>query len=325
MKTKVLPPIKERPEDFDAIEFYLQRLFKTQIYLPVMREVTPIGANAILKEPVKNSTDDLVEAIISGKIRFNRGKFSGRFGASITKELRKIGAEWDRRQGMFLVPHSKLPIEIKQAIAVGDDRFQKTVERVVKRISEISPVEVAEKFKGQPLFDSALWKTEREFKKTVKGITVAPDLTPHQARRISTEYTKNLQLYIADWVQSETEELRKNIVERSLAGQRYEGVVSEIQRSYGVSQRKAKFLARQETSLMMTKFKQTRYQDAGVNEYIWGCVAGSTEHPVRPMHKVLQGKTFSWDDPPIVNDKGERKNPGQDYNCRCFAKPIVRF
>jgi SPP1 gp7 family putative phage head morphogenesis protein len=95
-----------------------------------------------------------------------------------------------------------------------------------------------------------------------------------------------------------------------------------------VSANKAKFLARQETSLMTTKLKETRYREAGVNEYKWKTVAGSKLHPVRPSHKILEGRIFRWDDPPITTPPGEavrRNNPGQDYNCRCFAQPIVRF
>ena len=52
-------------------------------------------------------------------------------------------------------------------------------------------------------------------------------------------------------------------------------------------------------------------------------VVGSPNHPVREMHKALAGKVFSWDDPPITNEKGDRNNPGQDYGCRCYARPIV--
>ncbi len=112
---------------------------------------------------------------------------------------------------------------------------------------------------------------------------------------------------------------------RTSQGYRYETLVAEIQKSYGISQRKAKFLARQETSLLMSKFKQVRYQEAGSNEYIWDCVAGSSAHPVRHFHLLNRGKIFRWDTGAPINANGDRKNPGQDYNCRCFAKPIIRF
>ena len=80
----------------------------------------------------------------------------------------------------------------------------------------------------------------------------------------------------------------------------------------------------------MTKYKQVRYQSAGVNQYKWKCVVGSPNHPVRPMHAELgkrsdKGELFTWDNPPIVDSKGDRKNPGQDFGCRCVAIPVVTF
>ena len=163
---------------------------------------------------------------------------------------------------------------------------------------------------------------------SIKNITVGPQLTKEQAARIADEWQTNMKLWVKDFTEKEILKLRKDVKSSVFTGNRYESMVSKIQKSYGVSANKAKFLARQETSLLMTKFKETRYKDVGVNEYEWRCVAGSKNHPVRPAHKKLEGLRFSWDNPPITTAPGEpvrRNNPGQDYNCRCFAKPIVRF
>ncbi len=316
---KLLTPIKEKPEDYDAIEKEISIAFKKFIYIPLMKE---LGLGQV---SLKNSIDDLSDAIQRGRIQFNRGKFTGKFTTKLAKELRAIGATWSRQYSAFILPSSQLPPEVRRAVDVSESRFQSTASKINKILSEMSPAEIAGKMKLESLFESSLWKVDKEFQKSVKGITIAPKLTEHQAKRISTEYTQNMQLYIKDWAEKEIVELRDRINERATKGYRYETVIKEIEKSYGVSQRKAKFLARQETSLMMTKFKQVRYEDAGVNEYIWGCVAGSPNHPVRPMHKALEGKIFRWDKPPKVNDKGEKKNPGQDYGCRCFARPIVKF
>jgi SPP1 gp7 family putative phage head morphogenesis protein len=48
--------------------------------------------------------------------------------------------------------------------------------------------------------------------------------------------------------------------------------------------------------------------------YIW---VTSHDERVRKMHRALDGRTFSWNDPPITNPQGEANHPGQDYNCRC--------
>ena len=58
--------------------------------------------------------------------------------------------------------------------------------------------------------------------------------------------------------------------------------IGAIQKSYGVTANKAKFLARQETKLLTTTLKEVRYVDAGVTKYKWKSVTGTAAHPVRP-------------------------------------------
>lgn len=315
-----LTPIKETREDYEAIRLQILELFRKEIYLPLVEEFALPKTTLI-----KNSLSDLVDAIRSGRIQFYRGRFTGKFNSTLSRELRRIGAEWDRKQGSFAVPQSKLPADIRIAIAASEDRFRRMAAAINKRLAEMSPAEIAGKINFEKHFDSTLFKTDKKFQKSIEGITVAPQLTKEGRARIAAEYSNNMQLYIQDFAEKEITELRNRIQERSFAGFRFEGIKKEIQDSYGVSVNKAKFLAKQETSLLMTKFKQVRYQAAGVNDYKWGCVAGSAGHEVRPMHKALEGKTFQWNNPPVVNKKGERKNPGQDYGCRCFAIPLVKF
>ncbi|MCZ6770597.1 MAG: phage minor head protein [Proteobacteria bacterium] len=59
-----------------------------------------------------------------------------------------------------------------------------------------------------------------------------------------------------------------------------------------------------------------RFQRAGlgVTEYIW---RSSDDERVRSLHREYDDRRFSWDEPP---DGG---HPGEDYNCRCFAEPVV--
>lgn len=41
------------------------------------------------------------------------------------------------------------------------------------------------------------------------------------------------------------------------------------------------------------------------------------------MHQELDGTEQSWDDPPVTNEDGDRNHPGEDYQCRCVAYPIL--
>ncbi len=321
MKLITIQPIKETLGDYEAIERAIKLLFRKELYLPLLRELGEKGIT------IRNQLPGLLEAIRTGKITYSRGTFSGKLNSTISKQLRDLGATYDRREAVYRLPASRLPQEVKHAISSSAFRFQDTIQKIDKKLKDISPEELAGKVDLSSHFDQALWKVDSQFQKSVKGLTVPAQLTPHTRKRIAAEWSENLKLYIKDFTEKEILELRKKMQKTVFAGDRYGSAIATIQKSYGVSANKAKFLARQETSLLMTKFKQTRYEDAGVKEYKWGCVSGSKNHPVRPWHRALQGKIFRWDNPPVTTKPGEpqrRNNPGQDYNCRCFARPIIR-
>ena len=217
---------------------------------------------------------------------------------------------------------------MRSAVSASETSIKQKLVSIDKKLEQIVPEEIADKISIEKIFERLIQKTDDEFHSTIHGITVAPLLTPERRARIASEWQNNMKLWVKNFTESEITKLRRTIQKNAFAGQRYGGIISTIQDSYGVSVNKAKFLARQETSLLLTKFKETRYTDSGVDEYIWGCVAGSRNHQVRPWHKALEGKKFRWDDPPITSKPGDpvkRNNPGQDFNCRCFAKPVVRF
>lgn len=319
MKTVELPPIKESTEDYERLQEEILKIFREEIYLPMLKEV---GRG---RDVLRNSTDDILSAIRAGQIAFHYGRFTGKFNAAVSRELKRMGAKWNKKRGSFDINQSDLPIEIINEIRLSEDRFKRVLRKVDDRLSKMLPEEIADKIQMEKFFDTTLWKTDSKIKKTLKGITVSPTLTDSQRERIAKEYAEDVRRYIKDWTEKEIGELRGKIQSGTFGGIRYEEMIKTIQTSYNVSQNKAKFLARQETNLLMSKFKEVRYQDAGIGQYKWCTVAGTKDHPVRPMHKALAGKIFSWNNPPVTDDKGSRNNPGQDFGCRCYAKPIVKF
>lgn len=318
-KTVTLSPVKESTEDYEAIEKAIAKLFREELYLPVLR-LAEIETSVL-----KNAKYDLAGAIAAGRVTFYRGQFKGRFSASISRELRDIGAKWDRKQGCWKIPLGDLPPHIVDAISRSESKFDRILQRIDSLISDFLPEKIAEKISLRKLFSRTIFRVNRDIEKSVQGITVVPKLTDRMSEKISEEYETNMKKYIKGWLEEEIVELRARVKKSVLTGNRHENLVKTIQKSYQVSYSKAKFLARQETSLMTSKFKESRYISGGVTEYMWGCVAGSPKHPVRASHKALEGKVFSWKNPPITSPDGKRNNPGEDFNCRCFAKPVVRF
>lgn len=320
MKTIELKPIKETPNDFELLEERIKIAFKKLVYMPILKSMS------LKQNTIQNAKSDLTSALKSGRIIYSRGAFFGEFNASISRELKLLGAVWDKKTSSFKMAYSLLPSKIREETKYGREVFQKKIDDTDKLLAKLLPEEIAGHVQSADVFDTVLWKTDENIAKTLKGITIAPNLSSEDRLKIAKEWQNNMDLWITDFAKKEIVQLRKDIQSNTFAGRRYGDIIKSIQKSYEVTTNKAKFLARQETNLLMTKFKETRYIKAGVRQYKWGCVAGTAAHPVRPDHKRLEGKIFSWDNPPVTDLKtNARNNPGQDYNCRCYAKPIVSF
>lgn len=330
MREKYLRPVKETTEDYEAIEQHIRDLFKREIYLPLIRIIDPV------RNTITNARPGLLDALMYGQVQFYRGTFSGRFNATISKELKAIGARWDSRSGTWKLSQSSLPVDVQNAIKASESHFLRKMQKIDDHLSKILPEEIADKLKASKFLDSTLWKVDRDIRANMRNIQVPPQLTKEQRKTIADEWQNNMKIDIKDWTETAIKKLRREMKESVYAGNRYETAIKTISKSYGVSLSKAKFLARQETNLLMSKFKEVRYKDAGIKKYKWRCVTGSPAHPVRHSHKILDGKVFSWENPRELDKNGrvnpngahkpgENKNPGEDYNCRCTAVPIVEF
>jgi SPP1 gp7 family putative phage head morphogenesis protein len=113
----------------------------------------------------------------------------------------------------------------------------------------------------------------------------------------------------------------EGIVLRSFnAGQRAEEIAPQIAKRYGVSESRGMLIARDQISKLQGDLTRQRQTSLGVKKYVWRT---SQDERVRSSHRKLNGKTFSWNKPPITNSNGDRNHPGGDYQCRCTADPVI--
>lgn len=101
-------------------------------------------------------------------------------------------------------------------------------------------------------------------------------------------------------------------------GRRASELAKEIRDRFDVSQSKAQFLARDQIGSLNAQLTKQRQEAIGIDEYIWRT---SKDENVRAAHARLEGRKFSWDNPPTVGQR--RVHPGEDYGCRCTAEPII--
>lgn len=275
------------------------------------------------KENAKPSV--LIQAFLKRIIYFNEGFVYGKFNASISKALRDLGGTFNNTKKAFKIALGQFPPEVRDALARGSAMEQEAVDKMRKKLQELEKQAIvipgADNIAGDTLDD-----LHKQFKKLTPADLEIPVEIPvemHEARakQIKDDYTDNIHLEINNLSQESIAALRQKVEEEVGMGTRAEKLKEILFSQYGVAANRAKFIARQETSLFVAKYREVRYTEAGVNKYQWST---SSDKRVRHDHKELNGRIFSFDSPPITDKAtGARNNPGEDFGCRCVALPVI--
>lgn len=123
------------------------------------------------------------------------------------------------------------------------------------------------------------------------------------------------------------------ITQEGTKGQSSKSLIKQIQEVYPVTTRKARTIARDQTAKLNGDISRQRQVAAGIRGYRWRTVG---DNAVRESHKERNGKFFAWS-PSDVGKKLENGeimrdpeaddigHPGEDYNCRCYAEPVIEL
>ena len=320
---KFLKQIKEDKVYIEEVAKLIQDHFYQTIFKPLF---DILDIKQIAKERHNSGATDfrpiasaIVKHITSGSIWYEDGGFAGTFNAVISKWLRSIGARYDTKSKKFKIALEKIPVDIKNVI---------NAVKIKEAAKAQSAIDYVDRLKDTKLVDikvvakKIVEDLEAKITYTMpKDMTIPMELTRYQQERITEQYSENMNLYIQKWKKEEIIKLRGKVQENVASGFRASKLSDDIQRQYGVSKSKANFLAQQETQLMTAKYTQGRYIDAGLRKYRWRTMG---DNHVRKQHAHLNGGVFSFDNPPIIDlATGEKGNPREGYNCRCWAEVII--
>lgn len=315
---KTLKPILDKHEYSKAIEVIIMDFLTTYFYAPIYTLIEPI------EEYYNAASPTLIEAIRSGQIQYINGKFIGQFDAKISKELESLGAKFNKVTKTYNIEKTLLSAQIREAIAYATIiaiARQKLLLEALNFLNIESAMPELNKLLQVPL-DTMLEDLDDQAYLSLKdAIAIVPVITEEQREALKAQYFEDVSISVKNFTEKQTNKLRE-MVEHNLLVGLYDNkpLVKAIIDEFGVTENKARFLARNETGLFTATFKIITYKEAGITHYKW-----STSHDdrVRKFHKDLDGQIITWDNPPIVNDKGDRKHAGFDYQCRCQMLAIV--
>ena len=302
----------------------------------------------LLEDPLYrlNSSNALIDAIRGGRVWYSGGVFRGQFSAAISKELSAF-ASYDARAREW---KGVAPPAVNAAASVANARSRELNAQIRDAISIIEARVASEIDRMRYSIDAPLFAMAGQAQDDLKGLGISIDMTPELSQKLIDEYTTNQNLNVKNWAPQQIERMRDMVEKDALAGFNREELRRRIASEYEVTMNKARFLARQETSLFMTTVRDERYRSGGIEIVQW-----SNSHDVRVVgnpaglypkptaghgnHWFLGGKYCKLSDPTVYADTLEdakagrwkskvaigagTEHAGREFQCRCTYKPVI--
>lgn len=164
--------------------------------------------------------------------------------------------------------------------------------------------------------------TDRGFAAALKdaGFTVKFKMTPAINDVVQASVGENVTL-IRSIAEQHLTQVEGAVMRAVSAGRDLGGLVDDLEKQYGVTRRRAAFIARDQTNKATAAVTRARQSQLGISEAVWLHSHGG--RTPRPTHVQMDGKRYEiskgmWD--PAL---GRRIFPGTEPNCRCVSRSVV--
>lgn len=333
---RLLPPQRLRPHYYLGVEEALRDAVASFLFKPlekILAEVTP-EAERIFASAAPVPSRPLVEALRRGVIQYIGDHIYGDLDAKLSGALRALGAEFDGVKKAYRLPRWAAPGWFSAEAAAAQARAENVHKALARELTDLQT-----RLEGGQMAlplnpGSVVEAIEDGFEGAATVIGIAKRIPPAARAAMEARYIEQVRPYVVKATAEYIDGVHKAVTDNAARGFRFETIVGDIQHFVGVSERKARFLARQETSLFMAGYRQERFTAAGVNDYKW-----STSHDIRVRpyadeaklkkygdHRILDGKVFSYAQKAPAQYMSCKKpcNPGEDFACRCVDLAVLR-
>ena len=152
-------------------------------------------------------------------------------------------------------------------------------------------------------------------------------------------YSENMEDMVGNWIRSNVSKIQsvpaeyltevENIIRWGYETRQPKvNVYRKLEKLTGMSRSKALMIARDQLGTLNAQMTRFEHESAGISKYKW---ITKRDSRVRDSHRALHGTIQSWNNPPPmwymtvsrgIVYTGRYCNPGEDYGCRCIAKPV---
>ena len=162
-------------------------------------------------------------------------------------------------------------------------------------------------------------QNQQEVSKNLKnqtGIDLSAYLgnSPRIAEKVNAMTTANVQL-IKSIHSQYLDKVQNAVTQAMVNGTLNKDLAQQIKDIGKTTEKRAIFIARDQSSKLNAALTQARHEDVGITKYTWST---SGDERVRESHVEKDGQVFEYANPPA--DTG---HPGHDFNCRCVAIPYL--
>lgn len=221
-----------------------------------------------------------------------------------------LGAEYRRNESQIVGDDSPAKAVSKKLLSVmasWREKFDQKAESIalwfVRRSNAYASTSVANKLK-------------------VQGMTVSMQITPEVQNVLDSIYETQVSL-----IKSIPEQYLTQVsvlVQESVSRGRDVGYLKkELQDRYGITERRAKVIARDQNAKASNAISMERNLQAGITHGIWVHRAGGSK-TFRHSHVKMNGTEFElskgcWDD-----HEKQWVMPGELINCKCEFRPVIK-
>jgi hypothetical protein len=288
------------------------------LYTPLLKASKVDDRLTISKE------DDLIaKAIKQSKIvySYSQGGFVGKFNASISRELTLMGAYYDLRTKSYKISLTALKPKYKDLI----NKRSETQQRQITEIKEFlnKPAQTVS-LASVPLFANVVDYLESKTLLNLQQKNIDVKKSVVDSERFQSKYLDNVDMSIKEFTKTQNELIKREIQEMTLKGKQIKDIQQFVDKRYGVGKERARFIAKQNVSIITSEYQNERYMEAGITQFYWihpdPYNKTSRDHHREWHSQSKRGQLFSTVSPPVNPVTGEPELPGIPFNCNCFPK-----